>query len=67
MRSSTSIVSIDFTENEPDERPVKLMGFFQKNQINFQIIIIYAGVIGIVLEGSYSIFYFSHFVLIMTL
>ena len=58
MQSSTSIVSIDFTESKPDGKPVKLMNFLHKNQINFQIIIIYAEVIGIVLEGSYSIFLF---------
>ena len=54
FRTSTSIVSMAFTEDDEDEKSSKLMSFFDKNQINIQIIKIYAGVISVVLEGSYS-------------
>ena len=45
---------MNFTEDDEDEKSSKLMSFFDKNQINIQIIKIYAGVISVVLEGSYS-------------
>ena len=61
FQSSTSIISIEnyfaedyFTENRPDEIPSKLRSFLDENQVIIQIITIYAGGIGIVLEGSYS-------------
>ena len=61
FQSSTSIISIEnyfaedyFTENRPDEIPSKLRSFLDENQVIIQIITIYAGGIGIVLEGSCS-------------
>lgn len=57
LRSSKLIVSMDYTENNPNEKPSiiqKLKGFYEKNEVTIQIIIIFAGNIGIVLEGSYS-------------
>ena len=48
---------MDYTENNPNEKPSiiqKLKGFYEKNEVTIQIIIIFAGNIGIVLEGSYS-------------
>ena len=61
FQSSTSIISIEnyfaedyFKENKPDEKPSKLRSFLDENQVIIQIITIYAGGIGIVLEGSCS-------------
>ena len=61
FQSSTSIISIEnyfaedyFTENRPDEKASKLRSFLDENQVIIQIITIYAGGIGIVLEGSCS-------------
>jgi len=61
FQSSKSIISIEnyfaedyFTENRPDEIPSKLRSFLDENQVTIQIITIYAGGIGIVLEGSCS-------------
>ena len=61
FQSSTSIISIEnyfaedyFKENKPDEKPSKLRSFLDDNQVIIQIITIYAGGIGIVLEGSCS-------------
>ena len=48
---------MDYTENNPNEKPSiiqKLKGFHEKNEVTIQIIIIFAGNIGIVLEGNYS-------------
>ena len=61
FQSSKSIISIEnyfaedyFTENRPDEIPSKLRSFLDENQVIIQIITIYAGGIGIVLEGNCS-------------
>ena len=63
LRTSASIVSLDFTEgDEKDEKSSKLKSFYDKNQITIHIIKIYAGVISIVFEGSYSqkFVFFTH-------
>ena len=55
LRTSASIISLDFTEGDKeDEKSSKLKSFYDKNQIIIHIIKIYAGVISIVFEGSYS-------------
>ena len=68
FRSSTSIVSMDFTESdEKAEKRSKLKSFYDKNQINIHIIKIYAGVISIVLEGSYCTKIIISYWVIMTI
>ena len=68
FRSSTSIVSMDFTESDKKaEKRSKLKSFYDKNQINIHIIKIYAGVISIVLEGSYFTIIIISYGVIMTI
>ena len=61
LRTSASIVSLDFTEgDEKDEKSSKLKSFYDKNQITIYIIKIYAGVISIVFEGNYLQKFLTH-------
>ena len=64
LRYCTSVVSLGYSEyktelnEEQNQRSFgdKLGDFLDKNQVNIQLLTIYAGLIGIVLEGNYSDF-----------
>ena len=68
LRYCTSVVSLGYSEyktelnEEQNQRSFgdKLGDFLDKNQVNIQLLTIYAGLIGIVLEGNYSD-YFSFY------
>ena len=68
LRYCTSVVSLGYSEyktelnEEQNQRSFgdKLGDFLDKNQVNIQLLTIYAGLIGIVLEGNYSDFISSY-------
>ena len=62
FRYCTSVVSLRYTEyetelnEEQNDRSFgdKLSDFLDRNQVKIQLLTIYAGLIGIILEGTYS-------------